>query len=410
MKNRHPSPWRGVRLHLEALEDRCVPAVYWWFPTGSDFNWATGANWLDEAHGTRGIVPDSIDYAYFGTNGGNNTDCIVNGTFTVDRVIMGLGDYTSTMTVGYGQSVTTAWGFTQSGTLNLIGGTITTNTNIYVSGVVNATQSGSIPAVMTAASTLIEGTLNVVRDAAIFPVFDIFGTPGDPLEMVINSDVINGGTINVGTALTTPFSPVRPSYGRLSIVGSSITVGLPNTLNVFTPSPSFATSTLTFTGGASGIFNVIGTVSLSAGTITTDTRVRLNRGGLQVTRGGLINGANGSVYNQGSITWLGALNTLTIAGSYTEYSPYDGSTLNMRITTGGSDGLSVGGVAELHGILSVTVLAGGALPPGPTVWTLIAAGGGIVSDFHTFILPPGPSWGHAINPGTPFTTFTIFYP
>jgi len=409
VKNRHlSSPWRRVHLYLEVLEARSVPAVYWWVgPNGGDSNWANGDNWLDDAHQTTGTVPTSIDYAYFGSNGGNDSDCVVNGNFEVDRVIMGLGDYTSTMTVGPGQSVTTAWGFTQFGTLNLLAGSVATNTNIYVGGTVNATgliAESPLSSAMTAATTIVQngGTINVVE----FP----YGLPVYPnirpaFVLVITGELHNGGDVNVGTLTSTPLVS-GPASGRLRVAGSSIDVLPVSSISVLTPPPSVfgdaTTSTLDFMAGPSGIFNVSGTFSLTGATVTTDTRLSLNLGTLIVTSGGVIGGSNGSVYNSGTITWTD-LSTLAIGGGYSEYQPYDGSTLNMLIDpTGANSTLTVGGTAELYGILHVD--ATGALPT-PAAWALIAAAGGIAGDFNTFELPGGYAWGHAISPAGVFTIF-----
>jgi fibronectin-binding autotransporter adhesin len=142
------SPPQRVRLIVEALEDRTVPATFVW--TGAvDGLFGTSGNWINGLNGNpTAAVPGAGDYAYFGgvygggAFAGTNADCTLDTAtdFTVDRVIMNwdTGSYGGTLTVPAGTSLTASNYIDQAGTLAMTGGTLATSLRLYTYGTVLA--------------------------------------------------------------------------------------------------------------------------------------------------------------------------------------------------------------------------------------------------------------------------------
>jgi hypothetical protein len=354
-----------VRPLLEALEDRAVPTAFTWVgPAGGA--WGAGANWENALTHIRGLVPGPTDDALFGSPGAD-TSCLVNGSFAVDRVVMG-GDYDQTLTVPNGSSLAAATLFQQSGTLALSGGSVSSGNDLFVNGAVT-TSGGSTSRLAAGAGLFLRGGPITVMGMTM---------PGAPL-LALSGAVQDAADITVGSPTGVP--------GSVQVTGS-LTVEPTAVITLRS-----ATS-LTFVAGTpASVFDVQGTLAMYQATVTTNVPLDLD-GGTLLT-GAAYNGdrINGSVRNEGAITWAGAaLHPLTISGDYAQGTPGGAAgALAMRVWGGGSDRLSVGGEASLAGTLSVT----GTPPPASASWNVLTASGGVSGDFDTVDLPSG--WRYAVG-------------
>ncbi|MBX9681852.1 MAG: hypothetical protein K2X38_24090 [Gemmataceae bacterium] len=246
------------------MEDRTVPAQLVWTNGTSDGLWNTAANWTDPLGGPS-VVPGPGDYVLFG-NLGSNTPCLMNASSaTVDRIIMD-GNYTSTFTLGAGNSLTTANQFVQYGDF-IFGG----------SGALNVGGSLSIYGDVTNTPMMYSiATIDVAADVFLQTGGTITATAYSGDELNISALAFDDdGVINVGS-MSMP--------GNISITGvfyqwnSAVT-------NVF------GRSTLTFDSGglSSSTPTIQGTINVGdasfpnygSATIVTDTELLLNGGTLQ---------------------------------------------------------------------------------------------------------------------------------
>ena len=363
---RRPQARPRVRPLLEALEDRAVPTAYTWVgPAGGA--WGAGANWENALTHTVGQVPGPTDDALFGAPGAD-TSCLVNGSFAADRVVMG-GDYDQTLTVPAGSSLAAATLFQQSGTLALSGGSVSSGNDFFVNGAVTAS-GGSTSRLAAGAGLFLRGGPITVAGMTM---------PGVPL-LALSGAVEDAADITVG-------SPATGMPGSVQVTGS-LTVD-PNaviTLNSATG--------LTFVAGTpASVFDVQGTIVLYQATVTTNVPLDLDGGTLLTAAAANADRINGSVRNEGAITWAGAaLHPLTISGDYTQgASGGAAGALNLRVGGGSSDRLSVGGEASLAGTLSVSDQGS----MSPSLWTLLSAAA-ISGDFDAVDLPAG--WHDDLNP------------
>jgi hypothetical protein len=222
----------------------------------------------------------------------------------------------------------------------------------------------------------------------------------------ITGDVtVVGGTMNVGT--TTMASTLNLTGGSLTIGALSPSMaGGSGTLNVY------AGSTLAFpaAAGLSSTFVVKGAgvgdpaqINLYGGTIT----MAAGRVADLDLEAGLLNSYSdadlivGSLLNNGTVQFGGALHALHVTGGYTQDQT---GTLVIRLDNGGgggfspSDVLAIGGAAVLDGVLDL--IAQHSLNPLQT-WEVLTAGAGIAGDFSLVEFPQdgNPNWREFIPIG-----------
>jgi hypothetical protein len=257
-------------------------------------------------------------------------------------------------------------------TINLHTGSLLTfpaatgiSSTVSLGGTLNMYGAGLATITSRVASISLSGTLN-----------SLAGGTGN----AVAGNLSDGGIINVGTSGGTTSS--------LTVTGS-MTVTSGGNANVYTSSTLSLIPT-----GYSGL-QVQGQVNMYGGTIACTAGVNL-AGGTLYTRGSSSGGAdtiNGSLTNNGTLRFEGALHSLSLSGY--SYSQGSSGTLVMRIKdpAGGgtpNDSLDVSNFAILGGTLTVT--AQGTLPQVGT-WVIITTGSGIVGNFATLNLPPGRNAG-----------------
>jgi hypothetical protein len=355
------APTGSGRPKLEVLEDRAVPSVenIWVGPSGG--LWSDPANW------SLGHTPQSDDLLIFGliSDGGltaANTDSVDDlpnvsvGNITLEA------DYTSTLTVDGGNTLTSAASFDQSaGSLVLHSGATLSAADGIILGGPTAIESG-----VTIAST---GTLYINKSLTLAP------------------DIIGGKAfLNAGAVY---------QAGTLSVAG-----GVELDINGFY-NPIAGSLTTVFQGQA--------TISVSSSNqVGMEGELDLNNGIFATTNGLKVDGTLktlgadlivGNLENNGQIVWASAtpFTTLLVNGNYST----DLGTLNMRVASGNlNDSLLVSGSASLGGTLDV--IAQGPLTFGNTFGLITCAAGSMTGNFSSLALPPLPSggvWVNSILPG-----------
>jgi hypothetical protein len=137
--------------------------------------------------------------------------------------------------------------------------------------------------------------------------------------------------------------------------------------------------------GISGTLNMKGAI-LARGANAVTLSGTLNSVGGGGGLGDAITGG-GAFTNTGTITFAGALHTLTLSSAYTQGSA---GTLQVRVANGQvSDVFAIGGVATLAGTLTVTAY-GGTLNPNQ-VW-IVMTFGGFAGDLTTKNFPDPVGW------------------
>jgi hypothetical protein len=137
---------KRCRLRLEALEARCVPAVYTWTGKGSDDNWSNASNW--DLKGLPSPFPQLGDEAVFNVvAAGDNND-----------VSLDVGDIVSkvTITSNFTGTILLAGCDLTAGALDMAGGTFDGGGDLFVNG---GTWSGGT--MQGAGMTSVQGTLAI---------------------------------------------------------------------------------------------------------------------------------------------------------------------------------------------------------------------------------------------------------
>ncbi|MCI0460461.1 MAG: hypothetical protein L0Z62_26200 [Gemmataceae bacterium] len=331
-----------VRLALEALEERVVPA-YWIGPPSGDFLFGTAANWSD------GIVPGdpgSNGYAEFFPNPGTNTPCIVNGVFNVDRVTMSAG-YTATLFVPTGSSLTATTLFDQHGGLVLDGGGVASGNHFYVNGPVAASPSVVGPffsAIVAGAGLHLNGAIAVtggsdtvpglvldsddidaanditvgINDGATTGVLRIVGS----LEVLASSDIIVYGSLYSFNGLLYEGTTAGSFFhmkGTLTLLGATVAIAAGDELEV---RDGGVLTSLALTGGQDVIVGDVqvgpnsGTLNVGSAAGAT-SELQFNTGSLEVQGTGTVNLYASSVLNFPAA--VGVTSTVTIAGTLNMY-------------------------------------------------------------------------------------------
>jgi hypothetical protein len=189
-----------------------------------------------------------------------------------------------------------------------------------------------------------------------------------------------------------------------AITGSVSDAGVVNVGASGSPASSLAvTGTFTDSGALNvnggctltvgGALGVSGTLDMYGAGVTAAS-LGLNGGTLTTHAGDAI---TAPLTNAGTITFVGALHTLTVTGSYTQTSA---GALQVRVGNGeASDALSISAAATLGGTLTVTEY-GSDLNAGQT-WDIISAGAAITTNFATWNFP---------NDGNPLWQWVIIGP
>jgi hypothetical protein len=187
----------------------------------------------------------------------------------------------------------------------------------------------------------------------------------------ITGSVTNAGIVNVGAS-------GKPA-SSLGVTGDFSDSGA---LNV----NSGCTLTVTGALGASGTIDMYG-AGVTAGSLGLN-------GGTLTTHGG--DAITAPLTNAGTITFVGALHTLSLTGAYTQTAA---GTLAMRLDNGSpsiNDVFTISAGATLNGTLSLTGLH--SLTAGQT-WVLIDVGAGVITnDFATIDFPDQGAWLAAKGP------------
>jgi hypothetical protein len=336
-----------VRLRLEPLEDRELPAQYLWVgPDGGAAS--TGANWREVMSGTTGVVPGVNDYAlYDPALGGANTSCVFDAAFAVDRINMH-SSYTATLFVLEGVTVTASTQIDQRGSLVLDGGTISSGGSFYVNGTVAATPGDTF-----GTSSVLDADAGLYLNDTTTPIAVTGGSAATP-GLILSSNAIDCvSDFTLGTA--------AGASGALSIVGSISALS-------YSDFTLYTGSYLGFSAGTSGsTFQVQGNITMYDAVIsTTGAPLKLDGGDLYSLAGvnnvdviaGDVTVLNGGTINVGSAA--GAVSTLAMTtGSLTVSTSgtvnlYAGTVLTFPAAVGVSSSVTLGGVLNMYGAVLFT--------------------------------------------------------
>jgi fibronectin-binding autotransporter adhesin len=128
-RNAHPIRRPSIRLHVDQLEVRAVPATIAWDggPTGMGTNWLDPVNWVGDR------LPRANDFVVISTtSNGNAANVILSGSVSVQQVSVAVN---AALTVGGVSSGSTGQLNVQFGCINQ--GMLTINVGSSASGVLN---------------------------------------------------------------------------------------------------------------------------------------------------------------------------------------------------------------------------------------------------------------------------------
>ncbi len=341
-----------IRLRLEQLETRAVPATFTWKQTLGN-NWSEPTNWAKVGLG--GAVPAANDSVVFdGTSITASTDDIAALTIknlSLTNAYTGAGavvTLSNDLTIGGGGSASIAAGKitgtgklsvpTAESSISLLGGTLDVATTLGADGVNNPTLT--IQGIVTISQTFTNNGQgiwfggNVALNAQFKnqggATFDIQGgdlstiTVGNPPAFFSNAGTFKKSQGN-------GISSFNGDFRNTSIVQfNSGTVAFTGAGGVDTFSQSAGSTALN--GGA---FSTVGGFNLSGGTLTGTGTVG---GDVNNTGGNVMPGINAGPGN------------LNVTGKYTQGTS---GVLTIYVTAGPTSLLNVTGAATLDGTLNV---------------------------------------------------------
>ncbi|MFO0968878.1 MAG: hypothetical protein U0793_25270 [Gemmataceae bacterium] len=327
------------RPQVEALEVRYALTTYVWTAASGGFA-STAANWTPSA------VPGSGDYVLFGDGGlGADTACAIDiASWNVDRIIMD-SNYTSTITIGAGNVVTTTNFIVQYGGLDLSAySAVVAGDYIDINGAVTAsiTGAGLTP---PSASLAASGSLFLETGASITATGSVSG--GNVLD-ISSAGFDDAGAVNAGDGV---FSGTMSISGPITALSSA-------TINVT------AGSLLSFlSGGGTSHPTIEGTMTLGAGLFSSGGAAVSSQNSLIIHGGTLdslgsssnaiagdITVDNGGVMNIGTSSAANALemSTGSLAIDAT-LNVYGGSHLSFPAAGGATSTFTAGGAVNMYG-------------------------------------------------------------
>lgn len=351
---------------------------------------------------------------------GGNTLTVTGGNLILNNVgnITGIGSYAFTMSSGLLQTNGT---FTEPYTFGMSGGTLTN------SGTITFPPGGILN--LSGGNFVNNGTLDIQSNISAGPV-GTFNWSGGTLNGTGVTQVAAGGTpaiLNVSAPVTMNGGGTLNSTTSNFTLGASIatTSGTPKIINVGTMNQTALTATIgpefdnqgtanlpvsvgtlslngggihsgTFAMGTGGTLNFNGTHLFNAGSNFTGTgNVQIAGGAFQANTGLTI---PGNLTNNGSLTFGGSPQTLSVTGSY-QQNAAGSFTVRLNGPGGGQFDQMIPNGATLNGTLNASL---GYAPADNTPWNIIASSAGPISgDFTTFNLPNYANGAVKENPSPP---------